>query len=190
MLFGCYRRGDANDPDTYVAACAAVLARYSADIIREVTDPNTGISTTEKFASFMPNAGELKIYCEGVAARKERLERLGALPAPDPNRARLAPPQPAPGDKATIFVPAKDSHYPAFLEWSKSADNRLFKFEQRPGIWVSYDTWENRKIGTRVRTEAAIPRLALTEEALRAMALRDAERNGTLPADQHREAAE
>jgi hypothetical protein len=44
--------------------------------------------------SFMPNAGELKVYCDGVAARRDRIQRLGALPAPDFNRPRLPPPPP------------------------------------------------------------------------------------------------
>ena len=83
MLFGSYRRSDAADPDTYVAAVAAVLALYSTDLIREVTDPRTGIQTSEKFMAFMPNAGELKHYCEGIAARNERLKRLGERRAPD-----------------------------------------------------------------------------------------------------------
>jgi hypothetical protein len=143
VLFGSYRRGDANDPDAYVAAVAAVLAGYEADLIREVTDPRTGICTTEKYMSFMPNAGELKVYCEGLAARRERVQRLGALPPPDFSRARLAPPQPAPGDLAKVFVPASNPRYPSLLEWSKTADPRKFKFEKRPGIWVSYDTWDN-----------------------------------------------
>jgi hypothetical protein len=183
MLFGCYRRGDANDPETYVRAIAAVLSIYEPDLVREVTDPRTGIMTNEKYMSFMPNAGELKIYCEAVAARQERIQRLGALPAPDFNRARLPPPEPAPGDKATVFVPASNSHYQAFLDWSRTADVRLFKFEQRPGIWVSYDTWENRRVATRPRETVDMPRLALSETALRAMAAVDAERNGQLPAD-------
>lgn len=183
MLFGCYRRGDANDPDRYVSAVAAVLTLYDFEIMREVTDPRTGIMTTEKFAAFMPNAGELKIYCEAVAARQERIQRLGSLPAPDFSRARLPPPEPSPGDKATVFVPASNSHYQAFLDWSKTADVRLFKFEQRPGIWVSYDTWENRRVATRPRETVDMPRLSLSEHALRAMASVDAERNGQLPAD-------
>jgi hypothetical protein len=73
VLFGSYRRGDANDPDAYVAAVAAVLSLYDADLIREVTDPRTGIMTSEKYMSFMLNAGELKVYCEGIAARRDRL---------------------------------------------------------------------------------------------------------------------
>jgi hypothetical protein len=147
VLFGCYRRGDANNPDGYVAAIAAVLTLYDFEIMRDVTDPRTGIQTTEKFAAFMPNAGELKIYCEAVAARVERLQRLGSLPRPDFTRAQLPKPEPAPGDRATVFVPASNSSYPALLEWSMRTDTdpQLFKFEARPGIWVSYDTWENRR---------------------------------------------
>ena len=144
VLFGSYRRGDANDPDAYAAAIAAVLSGYEADLIREVTDPRTGICTTEKYMSFMPNAGELKVYCEGIAARRERMQRLGALPPPDYSRARLAPPQRAPGDLARVFVPAANPRYPSLFEWSKTADPRKFKFEKRPGIWVSHDTWDNR----------------------------------------------
>jgi hypothetical protein len=161
-----------------------VLTLYDFELMREVTDPRTGIMTTEKFASFMPNAGELKVYCEAVAARKDRLQRLSDLPRPDFTRAQLPKPAPAPGDKATIFVPASNSNYQAFLEWSKTADVRLFKFEARPGIWVSYDTWENRRIATRPRNEPETPRLDLSEQAKRAMAQVDAERSGNLPADQ------
>jgi len=189
MLFGCYRRGDANDPETYVAAITRVLASCDADLIREVTDPLTGIQTTEKYMVFMPNAGELKVYCDGVAARRERLQRLGSLPKPDFTRARLPPPPPAPGDKATIFVPASNPRYPELKKWSETADPRLFKFEARPGIWVSYDTWETRQIARRMPGDTKPPpRLDLSEEAKRVMAAVDAERNGNLPAD--REAAE
>ena len=67
LLFGQYRRGDANDPDVYVAAITAVLACYSEAIIQEVTDPRTGISATAKFAAFMPNPGEVKLHCDELA---------------------------------------------------------------------------------------------------------------------------
>lgn len=186
MLFGCYRRVDANDPDIYVAAIAAVLAIYDADMIREVTDPRTGIITSEKYMSFMPSVGELKNYCDGVAARREHIKRLGSLPPVDFNRARLPPPPRQPGDLATIFVPASNPRYQELLEWSKTADTRKFKFEQRPGIWVSYDTWDNRQVTARriVRADAPPQRLELSEEAKRVMGMVDAERNGSLPADQ------
>jgi hypothetical protein len=125
-----------------VASIAAVLSMYDTDLIREVTDPRTGIMTSEKYMSFMPNAGELKVYCDGVAARKDRLQKLAELPKPDFTRARLPPPPPAPGDQATVFVPASNARYPQFVEWAKTADPRKWKFEARPGIWISFDTWD------------------------------------------------
>jgi hypothetical protein len=144
ILLGSYRRGDANDPELYVAAITAVLSRFSSEIIREVTDPNTGIQTTEKYMTFMPNAGELKVYCDSVASRRNRIQRLGSLPAPD--FTRLPPPPPMPGDLATVFVPASNSRYAKLLEWSKTADERQWKYDAtRPGIWVSYDTWDQRQ---------------------------------------------
>lgn len=149
MLFGCYRRGDANDPETYVRAMAAVLSIYDADLIREVTDPRTGIQTTEKYMTFMPQSGELKVYCDSVAARRDRIQRLGSLPTPDFTRGRLPPPPPAPGDLATVFVPAGHPRCASLVEWAKTADPRLWKFESRPGIWVSYDTWDQRPAAAR-----------------------------------------
>lgn len=150
VLFGSYRRGDANNPDRYVAAVAAVLSSYDADLMREVTDPRTGIQATEKFMSFMPNAGELKVYCDGVAAVRARIERLGALPRVDFSRARLPRPEPAPGDLATVFVPINNSRCAELIEWAKTGDRRRWKYDSvRPGIWVSYDTWDNRRATAR-----------------------------------------
>jgi hypothetical protein len=150
LLFGCYRRGDANDPETYVAAIASVLARYDADLIREVTDPNTGIQTREKFMTFMPNAGELKVHCEAVAAHRDRLQKLGTLPRVDFNQARLPRPRPAAGDLATVFVPDTNPRYGALVEWSKTADPRKWKFQPgRLGIFVAYDVWDQRPAATR-----------------------------------------
>lgn len=180
MLFGCYRRGDANDPETYVAAISVVLSLYDVDLIREVTDPRTGIMTSEKFMSFMPNSGELKVYCDGAASRRARMEKLGSLPQPDFTRACLPRPEPRPGDKATIFVPASNPRYEQLLAWSKTADPRLFKFEQRPGIWVSYDVWESRQtIRPRAVAQDETPsRLQLSEEAKRVMVEVDGARMG------------
>lgn len=61
LMFGCYRKGDANDPDTYVAAVAAILADYDDDVIRRVTDPRTGIARKLKF---MPNPAEVAEECD------------------------------------------------------------------------------------------------------------------------------
>lgn len=61
LLFGCYRRGDANDPKTYVTAVAAVLADYPDETIRYVTDPRTGMASR---GDWLPTVGEVKRACE------------------------------------------------------------------------------------------------------------------------------
>jgi hypothetical protein len=181
VLFGSYRRGDANDPDAYVAAVAAVLSLYDADLIREVTDPRTGIMTSEKYMSFMPNAGELKVYCEGIAARRDRLKRLGELPAPIPAAARLSPPERKPGDLATIFVNQNHHRYARLVEWSKDADPRLWRLGQlngAAGIWVALSVLDERGMAGNIGEASRLVThwLELSPDALTDMRDVDAER--------------
>jgi len=150
MLFGCYRRGDANDPETYVRAVSAVLSTYDADLIREVTDPRTGIMTTEKHMTFMPNAGELKVYCDGQAARKERLKLLGERKLPNPDQTRL-PAARGPNPLAPIvgiFVPPEHPRYVSLCTWAKDADQRFYQYgkssDGRDGIWVAWHIFDDR----------------------------------------------
>lgn len=147
ILFGCYRRGDANDPDTYVAAVAMVLSKYAVEVIKAVTDPYSGLPSKKKENGYsgMPDVADVREACDDEATRIARMERYRVLPAPDFSRARLAPPPPMPGDLATVFVPETNPRYLALVEWTKTADPRLWKFEGRPGIWVSFDTWDQRQ---------------------------------------------
>ena len=64
-MFGCYRKGDANDPETYTAAITAILAEYEPEVIQRVTDPRTGIPRKFKF---MPNPAELSEACDEAQA--------------------------------------------------------------------------------------------------------------------------
>lgn len=173
LLFGSYRRGDANDPDVYVAAVAKVLAGYDASLIRDVTDPEIGISTTEKFASFMPNAGELKRYCEDVAARRARLDRLGSLEVLPRATLFLPPPEPRPGDLANVFVASTNPRYAKLVEWSKRPDTseRLFRHD-KGGIWVGFNVWDDRRTVLQQRAQPAEPRpMKLSAATRQAMGL-------------------
>jgi len=70
LLLGCYRTGDANDPDTYVAAITAILARYPEQVITEVTHPATGLPSKK---SWLPTVKEVADACvEAVAPIIER----------------------------------------------------------------------------------------------------------------------
>lgn len=99
LLLGCYRRGDANDPDTYVAAITATLARYPEDVIRDVTHPAHGLPTKK---DFLPTVREVFLACEELmqprreaAARQARVDKQLAERA-EFERRRSVPPPPAP----------------------------------------------------------------------------------------------
>lgn len=164
LMFGCYRRGDANNPDTYVAAVAMVLSKFSVEVIKAVTDPYSGLPSKKKENGYsgLPDVADVREACDDEAGRIARMDRYRQLPAPDFNRKRLAAPQRAPGDLATVFVPESNPRYQALLEWSKTADGRKFKFEQRPGIWVAHDIWDARQIAARMSALKPVP---LTIEA-------------------------
>ena len=79
LLLACFRTGDANDPETYVAAVTATLARYPEDVIRDVTMPGTGLTIQ---GNFMPTVREVYLVCEEImrprrehAARQDRIRK-------------------------------------------------------------------------------------------------------------------
>lgn len=67
-LFGCFRAGDAHDPETYIAAAVSILARYPVEIIRAVTEP-TGLPSTSQW---LPTIAEIRNECEVLALRAQR----------------------------------------------------------------------------------------------------------------------
>ena len=77
LLFGCYRTGDANDPETYVAAITAILARYPEEAITAVTHPATGLPSKK---SWLPTVKEVFDACEDsvefARQHEARLKRI------------------------------------------------------------------------------------------------------------------
>src|SRR5882724_7725301 len=61
LMFGCYRKGDANDPDVYVAALTLVLSGYPEHVIRAMTNPDSGLPSKH---TFLPSVAEVKKACE------------------------------------------------------------------------------------------------------------------------------
>jgi len=77
ILLGCYRTGDANDPETYVAAVTAVLARYPEEVITAVTHPVTGLPSKK---GWLPTVKEVSEACaeahEPLVQNELRLKRI------------------------------------------------------------------------------------------------------------------
>lgn len=95
LLLGCYRMGDANDPEVYTAAIIAILSDYPESIIREVVDPRVGLPSK---VQWLPTPKEVKEACdslhrharwlqerdEAIAAQlaeRRRIEEVRQLPA-------------------------------------------------------------------------------------------------------------
>lgn len=73
LLFGCYRKGDAADPEIYVAAVTAILSEYPAEVVDFVCDPRTGLP---RKLSFLPTVAEIAAACD---ARMEYAEAIAKL---------------------------------------------------------------------------------------------------------------
>jgi hypothetical protein len=78
-MFGCFRKGDANDPETYVAAITATLTRYPENIIVAVTHPASGLPIQ---TNFLPSVKEVHDACEAriqpireAEARRKQVEK-------------------------------------------------------------------------------------------------------------------
>ncbi len=90
MLLGCYRTGDANDPEVYVAAVVAVLSDYSLDVVDAVTNARNGIPSKLKW---LPTVAEIKTACEDIAGPRRRFAEWEARSrAQIEERQRLAAP--------------------------------------------------------------------------------------------------
>lgn len=138
-MFGCYRRGDANNPETYVAAVSAVLIHYSPDVVKEVTDPYSGLPSRKKENGYsgMPDVADVKEACEDEAARIDRMAKYSKMPRYY-QPMRLPSPPAVPGSRANVLVRKDSPQYPLMLERTEGADFREWKWDEKgQGIWVS-----------------------------------------------------
>jgi len=72
VLFSCYRKDEAHDPEIYCAAVAATLADFPRQVVDYVTDPRTGIPSESKF---LPNVAEVRAACVREAERRRVLSQ-------------------------------------------------------------------------------------------------------------------
>lgn len=95
-MFGCFRKGEANDPDTYVAAITATLARFPEQVITEVTHPAMGLPTKK---SWLPSVKEVYEACveawepikETIVREKRIKQQLADREEWERRRERIAP---------------------------------------------------------------------------------------------------
>jgi hypothetical protein len=71
-MLECWRTGGANNPETFVTAVAATLARYPDEIIYAVTNPLEGLPVQ---LTWMPSVKEVHDACEKAMEPIYRRER-------------------------------------------------------------------------------------------------------------------
>ena len=69
LLLGCFRTGDATDPEVYAGAVIAVLADYPDDVIEQVVDPRNGLPSR---MNWLPTIAEIKTACEDLYGHRRR----------------------------------------------------------------------------------------------------------------------
>ena len=78
-LLGCFRTGDANDPQIYTAAVIAVLSDYPIAVVAKIVDPRNGLPSKCKW---LPAIAEIKEACEAAMnplwREQERNKRIAA----------------------------------------------------------------------------------------------------------------
>jgi hypothetical protein len=72
LMFACYRRDDANEPEVYLAAVVSVLTRYPQTVVVTVTEPFSGLPSKQKF---LPSIAEIKEACEAEMADIYRMQK-------------------------------------------------------------------------------------------------------------------
>jgi hypothetical protein len=72
LLFGQFRKGEANDPVTFAAAIGAVLSQYPEEVIVAATDPRTGLASR---TDWLPTSREVRVICEELVRPIQETER-------------------------------------------------------------------------------------------------------------------
>jgi hypothetical protein len=99
ILIGCFRKGDAENPEVYTRALALILSEYPESVVRRVTDPRTGLPGRSQW---LPTIAEVRHACEvemkPIHEEAERMRR-------DHQRAnRLEPPAKPPREVRAAMI--------------------------------------------------------------------------------------
>lgn len=164
MMFGSYRKDEAQNPEIYSASIAATFELYPQAVVDFVSDPRTGIASEIKW---LPNIAEVREFCNSAAARMAVL----AQPAIKKTSTRRYDPLP-PAKYWDLFV-GNDVHgYEKMVERAADANREYYKYDSnykgtgRAGIWVPHIWWEERH-GKVVKPEAELKPMVVSEELQR-----------------------
>jgi hypothetical protein len=153
ILFSCYRRDEAHDPEVYCAAVAATLADFTPPVVDYVTDPRTGLPSESKF---LPNIAEVRAACVVQAGRQQRLAQPKIV-----FRREEAPQRPA-GDLFVGFDRPRYAEMSTMLDLDPESGRR-----EIGGIWIPHIWYEKRGAGPTEADRIAASRHHFEQECRR-----------------------
>jgi hypothetical protein len=75
LMFGCYRKSEASDPEVYAAATSAILSEYPQEVIDYITDPRTGLPSRSQW---LPSVFEVRRACDDHIEYLHKVELVRA----------------------------------------------------------------------------------------------------------------
>jgi hypothetical protein len=70
LLLGCYRTGEANDPEVYTSSIVLVMSQYPEDVLESIVNPLTGIPSK---IDWLPKPKEVLAACEEIEGPRRRI---------------------------------------------------------------------------------------------------------------------
>lgn len=125
QMFGCFRKGEANDPKMYTAGVAKTLVNFDEVVIEYVTSIDTGMPAKQ---DFLPTIHEVRVACEDRASFLQRqIERE------EQARKQLAERVELP--TATTYVPPPGSRLVDWREHKHHHGRPVGRFEKPGDKW-------------------------------------------------------
>lgn len=179
QILGFYDSIPATDQKAFTAGFVELLSIYPQAVLDRAASPSRGLAAYVAY----PNLAKFRelleqwhtehiedLRCRGVL-RQGRSDSLRLCPPPDRDIPHVQ------GDLANVHIYDSHPRYAALVEWSKTAEPRLWKFGQssdgRDGIWIPLSVWQDGQASVKPSRAPEKRSMALSDAALKVM--RDAD---------------
>ncbi len=158
-----------------------MLSIYPWQVLERAISPVRGLAAYVAY----PNLAKFKEFLDEWHAeyvadlrrhgllKQQRSDSLRLCPPPDRDRPQVQ------GDLANVHIYDSHPQYPALVEWSKTANLRLWKFgkssDGREGIWIPLNVWQDGQPSASAGPRAEKQSFALSDAAIKVM--READEN-------------
>lgn len=175
QILGFYDSIPATDQKAFTAGFVEMLSIYPQAVLDRAASPSRGLAAYVAY----PNLAKFKELLDGWHAEYvDDLRRRGLLRQQRAGSLRLCPPpdaghRPVQGEFANVHIYDSHPRYAKLVEWSKTAEPRLWKFgkssDGRDGIWIPLSVWQDGQAAVKTSPQPEKRSFALSEATLKVM---------------------